>query len=446
MLPLVAIATAVIPDLIKIIAGDRAGKVADSVAQAVTTATGTADAEAAQRMIDANPALAAELRVKLAEIALQETRLQNEKEAAERAARAQAEEKQRQDALNLIRAQFENEQKLRDQQFAQQQAQMKAAIEQTASARALQVDLIKSGGPIRWAPVGISIVVTMMFAGALLMLLLTAPPPKDTPNYSELINICIGALVAGFSTVISFWLGSSQGSREKDTAVQQMQVTQAAQATQQIELATRQAKEIARSREEVRERPPAGPVTIAGAPAHKGSNFDACLTLVLGAEGGFANDARDKGGATNFGITIGTLTDWRRGRSSDATVTIDDVRALTLDEAKEIYRSRYWNVLRCEDLPPGVDLLVFDFGVNAGTARSARVLQQVLGVEQDGSVGPVTLNGLNTCPADKVIRDFSARRLDFYRSLDDFSVFGAGWTNRTNSMLEAALRMGASRA
>jgi hypothetical protein len=189
-----------------------------------------------------------------------------------------------------------------------------------------------------------------------------------------------------------------------------------------------------------------GPVTIAVAPAHKSSNFDACLTLVLGAEGGFANDARDKGGATNFGITIGTLTDWRRGRSSDTTVTIDDVRALTLDEAKEIYRSRFWNVMRCDDLPPGVDLLVFDFGVNAGTARSARVLQQVLGVEQDGSVGPVTLNGLNTCPADKVIRDFSARRLDFYRSLDDFSVFGAGWTNRTNTMLEAALRMGASRA
>jgi lysozyme family protein len=446
MLPLVAIATAVIPDLIKIIAGDRAGKIADSVAEAVTTATGTADAQAAQKMIEQNPAIAAELRVKLAEIALQETRLQNEKEAAERAARAQAEEKQRQDALNLLRTQFENDQKLREQQFAQQQAQLTLAMEQTARARALQVDLINSGGPIKWAPVGVSIVVTLLFAGALLMLLLTSPPPKDAPNYSELINICIGALVAGFSTVISFWLGSSQGSREKDTAVQQMQVTQAAQATQQIELATRQATELARAREEVRERPAAGPVTIAVSPAHKGSNFDSCLTLVLGAEGGFANDARDKGGATKFGITIGTLTEWRRSRSANATVTVDDVRALTLEEAKEIYRSRYWNVMRCEDLPQGVDLLVFDFGVNAGTGRSARVLQDVLGVEQDGSIGPVTLNGLNTCPPDKVIRDFSAKRLDFYRGLDDFTVFGAGWTNRTNSMLEAAQRMVAARA
>lgn len=443
MLPLVAIATAVIPDLIKIIAGDRAGKVADSVADAVSTATGTADPQAAQRKIEEDPAIAATLRIKLAEIALQETRLQNEKEAAERTARMDAEEKQRQDALNLLRTQFENEQKLRDQQIAQQQAQWKLVMEQTASARSAQLDLIQSGSPIRWAPVGVSIVVTLLFAGALLMLLISKPAPA--PNYSELINICIGALVAAFSTVISFWLGSSQGSREKDTAVQQMQVTQAAQATQQIELATRQATELAKAREEVRDRPAPTPVpvAIAVAPTHKGSNFDACLTLVLGAEGGFANDARDKGGATNYGITIGTLTEWRRSRSPDAAVTIDDVRALTLDEAKEIYRSRYWNVMRCEDLPTGVDLLVFDFGVNAGTGRSARVLQQILGVEQDGSIGPVTLNGLNTCPKDKIIRDFSARRLDFYRSLGDFQVFGAGWTNRTNSMLEAALRMAA---
>ncbi len=181
-------------------------------------------------------------------------------------------------------------------------------------------------------------------------------------------------------------------------------------------------------------------------PPHKRSNFDACLTLVLGAEGGFSNDPRDAGGATNFGITIGTLTEWRRSRTPGATVTPDDVRALKLEEAKEIYRSRYWNITRCEDLPAGVDLLVFDMGVNAGPGRSARILQEILGVEQDGSIGPVTLNGLNTCPVDKVIRDFSTKRLDFYRSLDDFKVFGAGWTNRANSMLEAALRMAAPRA
>jgi lysozyme family protein len=442
MLPLVGIATAVIPDLIKLIAGDRAGKIADSVAAAVTTATGTTDPQAAQKKIDEDPAVAAGLRIKLAEIALQEMQLQNEKEAAERTARIDAEAKQRQDALDLLRTQFENDQKLRDQQFGQQQAQMKAALEQTAGARAMQLDLIKAGGPIKWAPVGVSIVVTLLFAGALILLLLHDAPDPAKPNYKDLVNICIGALVAGFSTVISYWLGSSQGSREKDSTVQQLQANQVAQSSQQIELVTRQATELVKARDEVRDRPAA--VVVASAPpVHKGSNFDACLTLVLGAEGGFSNDARDKGGATNFGITIDTLAEWRRSRTPGATVTIDDVHALKVDEAKEIYRSRYWNITQCESLPAGVDLLVFDMGVNAGPGRSARILQEVLGVEQDGSIGPVTLNGLNTCPQDKIIRDFSTKRLDFYRSLDDFKVFGAGWTNRANSMQEAALRMAA---
>jgi lysozyme family protein len=291
--------------------------------------------------------------------------------------------------------------------------------------------------------------VTLLFASALVLLLYGRRPGPGEANYSELINICIGALVAGFSTVISYWLGSSQGSRDKDATVQQLQANQAVQSSQQIELVTRQATELVRAKDEIRDRPVAAvavAVPPAAPPAHKGSNFDACLTLVLGAEGGFSNDARDKGGATNFGITIDTLTEWRRSRTPGAAVTIEDVRALKLEEAKEIYRSRYWNVTRCEDMPAGVDLLMFDMGVNAGPGRAARILQEILGVEQDGSVGPVTLNGLNTCPVDKVIRDFSARRLDFYRSLDDFKVFGAGWTNRTNSMLEAALRMAAAKA
>lgn len=439
MLPLVAIATSIIPELVKIIAGDKAGKIADSVADVVASATGATNAEDAQRRIEADPKVAAELRVRLAEIAVQQTKLQNEKEAAVLAARMQAEDKQRQDALELLRTQFENEQKNRERQSQEQLAQLKASIEQTAGARALQLDLIRTGGPLQWAPVVVSTVVTLLFAGAVLLLLVLRPQKGDVA-FPELLNICIGALVAGFSTVISFWLGSSQGSREKDSAVQRMQVAQASQTSRQIAIFADQTKDLIQASEQVRQRPAEMPVPAPVA-ATKGSTFDDCLTLVLGAEGGFANDPRDRGGATKYGITIGTLGDWRRSKYPDAEVTVADVQALTVEEAKEIYRSRYWNVLRCDDLPKGVDLLVFDFGVNAGPGRSARVLQDVLGVYQDGSIGPVTINGFNTCPVDKVIRDFSAKRLDYYRSLGDFATFGAGWTNRTHSMLEAALRM-----
>ena len=434
MLPLVAIATAVIPDLIKLLAGDKADKIADAVEKAITATTGTRDPVQVQRQIEADPAIAAALREKLAAIALEETRLQNEREAAARTAQLQSEAAQRQHTLEVLRAQLDADRIRREQQFTEQQAQVKLALEQTAGARSLQMDLVKTGSPLQWAPAVMSVVVTLFFSGALLMMLFFEPP-KDT-RYGELINICIGALVAGFSTVISYWLGSSQGSRDKDTSAQRMQVAQAEQASRQIDIVARQV----RASEESRSRP-AEPAAL---PPPKGATFDACLTLVLGAEGGFANDPRDRGGATNYGITLATLAEWRRSRDPSATVTADHVRDLKVEEAKEIYRSRYWNVLRCDDLPKGVDLLVFDFGVNAGPARSAKILQEVLGVEQDGSIGPVTLNGLNACGPDKIIREFSAKRLDFYRSLDDFKVFGAGWTNRTNSMLDAALAMAAA--
>lgn len=434
MLPLVAIATAVIPDLIKLLAGDKADKIADAVEKAITATTGTRDPVQVQRQIEADPAIAAALREKLAAIALEETRLQNEREAAARTAQIQSEAAQRQHTLEVLRAQLDADRIRREQQFTEQQAQVKLALEQTAGARSLQMDLVKAGNPLQWAPAVMSVVVTLFFASSLLLMLFHEPPKDD--RYRELINICIGALVAGFSTVISYWLGSSQGSRDKDTNAQRMQATQAAQTSQQIDIVSRQV----RANEEARQRPaePTAP------PLPKGATFDACLTLVLGAEGGFSNDSRDRGGATNYGITLATLADWRRGRDPGSIITADHVRELKVEEAKEIYRSRYWNVLRCDDLPKGVDLLVFDLGVNAGPARSAKILQDVLGVEQDGSIGPVTLNGLNACAPDKIIREFSAKRLDFYRSLDDFKVFGAGWANRTNSMLDAALAMAAA--
>ncbi len=434
MLPLVAIATAVIPDLIKLLAGDKADKIANTVEKVIAATTGTTDPVQVQRQIEADPAIAAALREKLAAIALEETRLQNERETAARTAQLQSEAAQRQHTLEVLRAQLDAERIRRDQQFTEQQAQLKLALEQTAGARSLQMDLVKAGSSLRWAPAVVSIVVTVFFASSLLLMLFYEPPQSD--RYRELINICIGALVAGFSTVISYWLGSSQGSRDKDTNTQRMQVAQAEQASRQIDIVARQV----RATEEARQRPaePAAP-----APP-KGATFDACLTLVLGAEGGFSNDPRDRGGATNYGITLATLAEWRRSRDPGATVTADHVRELNVEEAKEIYRSRYWNVLRCDDLPKGVDLLVFDLGVNAGPARSAKILQEVLGVEQDGSIGPVTLNGLNACAPDKIIREFSAKRLDFYRGLADFGTFGAGWTNRTNRMLDAALAMAAA--
>lgn len=447
MLPLIPIALSLIPDLIKILAGDKAGAVADSVAKAVGDATGTVDPQVAKAKLDADPAATAALRIKLAEIALEATKLQNleednkrKDELAKFQARLQADDQKRKDEMAQLQAQMQAEAQKRTDAMAQMQAEMKSALENTVGARAQQDALVKAGSPLQWAPAVVSIVVTVFFAATVVLLLIL----KEKPVQGELLNICVGALVAGFSTVISFWLGSSQSSRTKDLANLAIQTTQAEQATKQIDASMRQTTEIIKVREAQRDRPPVPP-TPSGAPptppAAKKDNFDQCLQLVLGAEGGFSNHPKDPGGATNLGITLETLSAWRKSKSPDAVTTAADVEKLTLAEATEIYRTNYWNRLRCGDLPSGIDLLVFDFGVNSGPGTSAATLQKVIGAEQDGSIGPLTIHAVGGIDRLKVIRDFSARRLELYRSFKGFDVFGAGWTNRTNSMEQAALRM-----
>src|SRR5690554_4609658 len=102
------------------------------------------------------------------------------------------------------------------------------------------------------------------------------------------------------------------------------------------------------------------------------SSYDEALRRLLKHEGGYGHHPSDPGGPTNFGITI---HDYRRYVKPDATAA--DVRAMRIDEAKAIYREHYWNALRCDELPAGLDYAVFDYGVNSGIARAARVLHRI---------------------------------------------------------------------
>lgn len=177
--------------------------------------------------------------------------------------------------------------------------------------------------------------------------------------------------------------------------------------------------------------PPAPPVVPASA------RFSACLAEVLRHEGGFVDHPADPGGATNRGITLATLSDWR-GRP----VSKSEVRALTVAEAAAIYRARYWDVVQGDRLPPGVDLAVFDFAVNSGPGRAARTLQQVLVVPQDGAIGPVTLAALARAPGPvTLIIALCDARLRFLRGLPTWPTFGKGWARRVEEVEGAALRV-----
>ncbi len=156
--------------------------------------------------------------------------------------------------------------------------------------------------------------------------------------------------------------------------------------------------------------------------------FPDCISHVLAAEGGLVNDPKDPGGVTKFGISQ---------RSYPAL----NIRALSLDDAKAIYQRDYWAPIQGEHLPAGLDLLVLDHAVNAGPARAIRLLQHLVGVPEDGVMGPVTLAGVAVADRDDLIARYSELRLDFYRDLPTWRHFGAGWSRRVHRARRAALAL-----
>lgn len=166
------------------------------------------------------------------------------------------------------------------------------------------------------------------------------------------------------------------------------------------------------------------------------SNLETCLAFTLVREGGFVNDPVDPGGATNHGITLATLRAWR-----GAPVSVEDVRNLTAEDAKPIYGTNYWNPIRGDQLPPGVDLSVFDFGVNAGTRRTAEQLQEIVGVTVDGHIGPKTLAAVNEADPAKLIEALCVRHEAYYQTLPTFWKFGKGWTSRAEACKAASLEI-----
>jgi hypothetical protein len=169
--------------------------------------------------------------------------------------------------------------------------------------------------------------------------------------------------------------------------------------------------------------------------------FSACLKIVLKHEGGYVNHPRDPGGRTNLGVTQRVWEDWSGKPANEAIM-----RDLTVPMVAPLYRAKYWNKVRGPDLPPGLDLHVFDFGVNAGPARAIRYLQIMVGTNPDAQFGPATKralsNYLDQYGTAKAIRRYGELREQYYRSLRTFATFGRGWLRRNREVTAAALEMG----
>ena len=120
-------------------------------------------------------------------------------------------------------------------------------------------------------------------------------------------------------------------------------------------------------------------------------NYDDCIVMLLKHEGGYVNHPKDPGGETNLGVTKRVYEEYL-GRE----VTSDEMKNLQPSDVKPLYKKLYWDRCKCDDLPSGLDLCVFDFGVNAGPGRAAKYLQTMIGTVADGGIGPNTLAKLET--------------------------------------------------
>ena len=165
-------------------------------------------------------------------------------------------------------------------------------------------------------------------------------------------------------------------------------------------------------------------------------HFDECLAFTLRAEGGFSDHAADPGGATNMGITRATLAAVRGHAVSKA-----DVRALTRVEAADIYRALYWKAVRGDELPGGVDAVVFDYAVNSGPKAAIRTLQGALGFKQDGVLTRRCVLAAQGADYAGLVRSLCAARMNFLKRLSTWLVFRRGWTARMEALEKVALAM-----
>lgn len=158
-------------------------------------------------------------------------------------------------------------------------------------------------------------------------------------------------------------------------------------------------------------------------------NFPTCLSLVLKDEGGFVNDPQDPGGATDDGVVQHLYNAYRQ----QIGLAEQSVKLVSQDELRAIYRQQFWGPLNCDALPPGVDYVTFDYGVNSGPFRAAETLQWALGVSVDGHIGLVTIAAANATTDRKALIDrMDQHRIVFLESLPTWSHFGGGWDARVS--------------
>ena len=165
-------------------------------------------------------------------------------------------------------------------------------------------------------------------------------------------------------------------------------------------------------------------------------NYQKCLETILHHEGGYVDHPDDPGGETNLGVTKKVYDEWGGTKN---------MKDLTVEDVAPIYKKNYWDRVKGDELPSGLDLCVFDFGVNAGTGRAAKYLQNMVGATADGAIGPATLRAVHAYVQieglEHAIGEYQHKRQGYYEGLKHFATFGRGWTRRVTETTALAFEM-----
>ena len=154
-------------------------------------------------------------------------------------------------------------------------------------------------------------------------------------------------------------------------------------------------------------------------------NYNEALKAILKHEGGYVHHPRDPGGMTNLGVTKKVWEEWVKHPVDEKAM-----RALTPELVSPMYKKKYWDAVKGDELPDGLDYLMFDFAINAGPGRAIKTMQKAIGTTPDGAIGPKTMQSLKEMNPAQLIEKFSVEKESFYRSLPTFQTFGKGWLRR----------------
>lgn len=165
-------------------------------------------------------------------------------------------------------------------------------------------------------------------------------------------------------------------------------------------------------------------------------NFEAALAAVLHHEGNFSNHKDDPGGMTNLGCTKKVWEEWV-GHEVDEKA----MRSLTPADVAPLYKARYWDKIKGDELPDGVDYIVFDTAINSGPGRAIKFLQGCVGADMDGALGPKTLAAVKSADSKQLVEDYAKRRLSFLQDLPTWGTFGKGWGRRVAEVQNTATTM-----